>query len=364
MRRAAGLALPLVLAVACAAPSGQPAASGSAAASASATAAADAVASFYRGKTIRVIVPSEAGGLPDQSGRRLARFLPKYLPGAPNVIVENRPGASGFVAANAAYNTEPKDGTVIVVYFGTAVLQQALGAPGLQADFGKVNWLGGANRSLDGCLVRTDTGITRIQDVMGPNGKQVVIGSNAPGSIIEDGPKVMNSALGTRFKIVSGYASITAITKAVQAKEVDGLCGGIDPIARQLGDMLKGPTPQAKFILVFESNPRKDPLLEGVPSAETLATSDDGKQIIRAINAPGAVTNAFWVAPEVPKDRLEALRAAALKAFADPEFVDQAHKEGLPDVYQIPGDEIAGLVKQLLATPKATLDKLRAVIGG
>ena len=139
-----------------------------------------AVGDFYRGKTIRIIIGSGAGGTYDIYSRLLAKHMPKYMPGTPTVLVQPRAGAGGLIAANAVYNSEPKDGTVIGSFGETFVLRQAIGAPGIQFDTGKYQWLGAAINAPLACVARTDSAIGSFQDAV--DGKPFTVGTMAPGS--------------------------------------------------------------------------------------------------------------------------------------------------------------------------------------
>src|SRR5438105_1533707 len=74
---------------------------------------AQPVAEFYRGKTVIIVVGSEAGGGYDLTARVLARHMAAHIPGNPTIIVQNKPGASSMIAANYVYELAPKDGTII-----------------------------------------------------------------------------------------------------------------------------------------------------------------------------------------------------------------------------------------------------------
>ena len=166
------------------APSGAPARSPESGASAAARSqapeaapdAASSVESFYRGKTVRILVGYGAGGPYDTFSRIVARYMAQYIPGRPTIVVENRPGAASLLAANQVYNSEPKDGTAIVSASSGLPMLQLLGKEGVSFDAARFNWLGGGNKTLSTCAARTDSGVNTLQDTMGPNGKQLVVG--------------------------------------------------------------------------------------------------------------------------------------------------------------------------------------------
>jgi tripartite-type tricarboxylate transporter receptor subunit TctC len=180
------------------------------------------VADFYRGKTIRLVLGLPAGTGADTGHRLIAKYMTRYLPGNPRIIVENKPGAGGILATNLVYNVEPQDGTVISAFVESNVLQQALGAPGIEFDAGKLQWLGSAVKTTGACLARTDTGITSIQDTIA--GPEVIIGVSAPGGTTHDVAAVLKAALGANFRLVMGYDGSPRLILATESKEVEGFC--------------------------------------------------------------------------------------------------------------------------------------------
>lgn len=339
------------------------AATAAAATAAAATpAATDAVAAFYTGKAVRIIVGSAPGGLPDTNSRLLATYMPQYFPGKPNIVVENKVGAGGITSWNSVFNTEPKDGTVIGIQFGTVVLQQVLGNAAVQFDSAKIQWLGGHYPSTTVCTVRTDIGVGGIQDVIA--GKQVALGTTGPGTTLHDPAAVMNAALGTKFKLISGYPGIAEVLLAVEKKEVDGICAGMDPMLLAGARLLEGANPILKPVIVFDDEAGVHPFLKGknVPFAGDLAKTEMGKQMITAVALPARMSNSFWVAPGVPADRVAALRAALTKTLADPKFIADAAKVHA-GVEPMSDQQLATLTKRVLDTAPATVAELKVVLG-
>src|SRR5215217_7971249 len=180
-------------------------------------------AEFYRGKTIRMVVGFAAGGSYDLATRLVAKQLSKYMPGNPNVIVDNRPGASGLLVANEIYRgLYDKDGTVIGTFNGQLILQQAVGKEGIEFDARKFQWIGSMMDSPNACVVRSDAGIDTFADLVA--GKELVIGAVSVGSTTYDVPVVLKAALGANFRVVSGYGGTANIRTAVESREVDGMC--------------------------------------------------------------------------------------------------------------------------------------------
>lgn len=318
-----------------------------------------AVADFYRGKTVRIMVGFAAGGSFDVYARMLAKQLPKYIPGNPNVIVENKPGAASMLAANQVYATEPKDGTVIGYIIEGLLLQQAVGNPGVQFDATKINWLASTVRTWGACAVRTDRGVNSIQDVIG--GKEVAVGATGVGSLTHDVPAVLKTALGANFKIVVGYEGTAKTRLALESGELDGNCMTWDEMASIDKDKLVGNPPFMKVLVIMGDRTPDHPALKGVPAAETLAKTDETRQLLKVVQRPSDMTKPFMMAPEVPRDRVLAMREAFWQALNDKDFLADAAKGGW-EVSPRRGEEVEQMVKEVLATPPAIVEKLKTFL--
>jgi tripartite-type tricarboxylate transporter receptor subunit TctC len=318
-----------------------------------------AVADFYRGKSIRIMIGSGAGGTYDIYSRLLAKHMPRFVPGNPVVIVQPRPGAGGLIAANALYNSEPKDGTVMGSFGETFPLRQAMGAPGIQFDSARFQWIGSAINAPIACVARTDSAITAFQDVLA--GKPFTVGTMAPGSTIYDTPAIINAAFGLQMKLVRGFEGVAAIVNATEAKEVDGYCASwlaMLTTGRHL-QLINGGT--LRPILIMGDKTPEHTLMNGVPAAESLAKNDEARQVLRAMHAPSQITNPYVVAPEVPKERVEALRKAFWATFADPEFVADAKKSKI-EFTPSTGEQVTQVVQAIMKTPPAVLAKMRKIL--
>jgi tripartite-type tricarboxylate transporter receptor subunit TctC len=320
-----------------------------------------AVADFYRGKTVRLVVASSAGGPIDLVARLVAKHMPRYVPGNPNIIVENRPGASGAVAANLVYNTEPKDGTVFITPVEGNVFQQAIGAPGIEFDATKFNWLGSTLKTVGACIVRTDAQAKSIQEAMA--GKEVIMGVSSPGGTTHDIAATLKPVLGANFKLVPGYAAAAELHLAMERKETEGYCLSIHGILERAKHVLEGPSPEAKIFILMGAEPFDDPLTKGVPAAETLARSPEDRQMLRALNSVLQINKPYALPPGVPADRVAAMRVAMARTYADPTFVQemQAAKQ---DLRPSTGEEVSRVVQELLNTPAPILARLKGYLFG
>jgi tripartite-type tricarboxylate transporter receptor subunit TctC len=318
-----------------------------------------AVADFYRGKAIRIVIGSGAGGTYDIYSRLLAKHMPRFIPGNPTITVQPKPGAGGLIAANTIYNAEPKDGSVIGSFGETFVLRQAMGAPGIQFDAAKYQWIGSAINTAIACVARTDSGVNSFRDVL--EGKPFTVGTMAPGSTIYDTPAILNAAFSAQMKLVRGFEGVANIVNATEAKEVDGYCASWLAMLSTGRHMQLFDGGLTRLILIMGDKTPDHPLMKGVPAAETIAKTDEAKQLLRAMHMPSQITNPYVVHPEVPKDRVEALRRAFLATFADAEFTADAKKSKI-EFTPSTGDQVTQIVQAILNTPAEVLAKMKAVL--
>ncbi len=320
--------------------------------------AQDAVASFYRGRTVTLIIGSSPGGGYDLYGRLVARFLGRHIPGNPSLVVQNMPGAGSNVAAAYIYNVAPKDGSVIGAIFMGAVVDPLFGeAKRSTHDTAKFNYIGNANSDAYVCLVRSDAGVNSLADVFE---KEIVMGASAEGASTRDFPSLLKNLLGVKFKIVAGYPGTREINLAMEKGEVQGGCG-------QTWSSVAATYPawfRDKLVkpLVQESNvgyPELDRM--GVALSREFAKTPEQKQILELVYSQTTFGRPYVVAPGVPQERVEALRKAFMAAMTDPELVAEAKRINL-DIGPIPGDELQALIAKLYATPQDVVDKAKAAL--
>ena len=320
------------------------------------------VADFYKGKQIRIVVGFGPGGATDLTTRLLAPALPKYIPGNPRIVVQNKPGAGSALAANTVYNNEPKDGTVIAAVSSSLVPMQARGEPGVNFDTKKFQWLASGFDTSAMCAIRTDAGVNNLQDAMK---KQLTMSSFGKGGLSHVEPVIFNAVLGTKFKVITGYPSGGAQRLAVKNGEVNGFCTTFQTVKSTELAMFEGPSKCCKVLVIAGAEKEDHYLLKGVPAAEKLAKelgkSPEEIGMLKAMNATNQISITHTFAPGVPKDRVEAMRDAFQKAYNDPDVRALAAKTKR-DLKPKRGDKVAALVKELLAIPKPVYMKMKEII--
>jgi tripartite-type tricarboxylate transporter receptor subunit TctC len=320
------------------------------------SASADSVADFYKGRTVNIIVGFGPGGGYDLYGRVFGRHLGRHIPGHPNVAVQNMEGAGSVRAANYVFTAAPADGTVIAAVDQNSPMYQLLGGTGAQYKAGGMQWLGSIAASNGVVYTWHSSGINTIEDA---KMREVPLGSPGTTSDSYIYPTIINGLLATKFKPISGYTGTGQINIAIERGEVQGR-GGISWVSLKAGSQawLEG----KKINLLVQIGPRKEPDLADVPLLGDLVQSAEGKMIVELITLPTVLGHAHWVAPNVPAERLEALRAAYVQTLADPQFLDETKRLNM-DTRPQTGAQVDALVKAVAATPRPIIDETARILG-
>jgi tripartite-type tricarboxylate transporter receptor subunit TctC len=319
-----------------------------------------AVADFFRGKTIKIIVGSSAGGGFDLYSRLISRHLGRFVPGAPSVIVENMEGAGSRVAANHVYGAAPKDGTVIGSIIGAQIaLGQLFGASGVQVDMARFQYLGSPARAPYAFFVHQRAGVSKLEDLIGPSGKEVAVGATVPGDTTQVAPTLLKEVLGAKIKVITGYQGTAPIRLALERGEVDGLFNSWSSVkSTSLAEVQRG---EWLVLAQMADEPMKD-LPGRVPTIPEIAKTEEQKQMLRfGTSVPNDFNRPYVVPPETPADRVRALQAALTATFADKEFLADAERSKL-DIDPLSGEQLTKLVTEFMGMPASIKDKLRPIL--
>jgi tripartite-type tricarboxylate transporter receptor subunit TctC len=310
---------------------------------------------FYTGKTMTIIVSTGGDDSYGYIARAFAQNMPGYIPGHPTMIVKAMPGAGNVLATNHLYNIAPKDGTTIGTINNAIPLHQVLDGRGVHYDASKFNWLGSTGTYNSVAYVWHTAGIKTIQDVMK---KEVVLGGTGAGSSIVIYPTVMNNVLGTKFKIVLGYKSVSEINIAMERGEVQSRTGSYADLASEHADWLK----EKKVVLLTQIGSTPDKAVPaGVPLITTLAKTDEQRQILKLIASPIALGRPYLAPPGVPADRVALLRKAFMETTRDKGFLADMKKLKI-DVDAVNGDKLADIVNETVHAPKDIVEKAKAAM--
>jgi tripartite-type tricarboxylate transporter receptor subunit TctC len=321
-------------------------------------AAQDAVAQFYRGKTVTIVVGTSAGGGYDAYARLLGRHLGKHLPGEPTVIVTNMPGAGSNVAAAYVARVAPQDGTFIAAPYATQPLDPILeDATDLNYDPSRLNYLGTAMSDDYLCIVRPDAPATTFDDMFKT---QVVMGASAANGQSGVVTIMLNNVLGTKFKVVFGYPGSREIMMAIQKGETQGMCSmGWQDLKSTYPDLLKN----GEIKIVVQENDKGFPEVNkmGVPLTVSYAHDERQRRILGIIYSQEVFARPYFVAAEVPADRVQVLRRAFMESWRDPDLLEDAANMNL-DVGPVSGEEIQSLLQKIYASPPALLQSVKEAI--
>lgn len=312
---------------------------------------------YWQGRQISIIVGFTPGGTYDAMARLYARYIGRFLPGAPAAIVRNMPGAGSQLAANHIYSAAPKDGTVLGIVGGNVAIEPILAGASAKYDSRNFAWIGGRSRDHILCLVWHTVPVKSIEDL---KKRDTIVGATGPGSRTLTNPRALNDQVGTRLKVVSGYPGGNEITLALEKGEVEGYCGwALGSIKQRAPKWLSEGTvrPLVNFALQGTTE------LPGVPLAHDLATSDTGRQAIRFLEADSVLAWPMLAPPGMPPERIAELRSAFDRMHRDPELKADATRQGL-EIDAVAGREIQDLVDQLYKTPADVIDYVRRINSG
>jgi tripartite-type tricarboxylate transporter receptor subunit TctC len=320
-----------------------------------APARAQDVASFYHGKQITLVIGYGPGGGYDLYARMLGRFIGAHIPGNPIIVPQNMPGAGSRSAANWLYRVAPQDGTVIACLGQGTPTDQALGQPSVQFDAGKFNWIGNLSLVNNFLFVSAASGVSTFAQA---KSKQLAIGATGASSPSVLYPQVSNNLLGSKFKIIAGYPGGGDINIAVERRELDGR--GSDSWASMKTthpDWLRDHT----INILFQVGPRRESDLPDVPLWTDLAENDDQRQVLALLSGDVSVGRPILTAPNIPADRVKALRQAFADTVRDPQFIEAA-KQANMEMNPMEGDELQQIVEKIVTSPPRILAMVKDAI--
>ena len=313
---------------------------------------------FYKGKVIRIVVGFSAGGGFDTYARSLSRYMGKYIPGNPTIVVENMTGAGSLIAANHVYRAAKADGLTIGAFNGNQILGQLVGAQGIDFDARKMPWIGAPGYNHDLCLLNQKIGIANAEQWLASK-TPLKLGGSAPGTPTDDGPKILKEAIGLPMRLVSGYKGTADIRVAVESGEVDGLCGFSWASVRTTW---RKATESGQVAVVIQSAPKAHGDLPKVPLSISFAKTADARQLIEAgIHQPSSLTYGYSLPPGTPKDRVQILRRAFSQTMKDTDFLNDAAKANL-EIAPASGEEIEQHIQQMFKTEPKIVAKLKETL--
>ena len=306
------------------------------------------------GRSVQMIIGFGPGGGYDLWGRTVGRAIGRHLPGHPNVVPQNMPGAGSYVAASYIYNIAPKDGSVLGIIARDAALGPISGAAGARFDPVRLSWIGTPTKETNVCIAYRTAAVKTVQDLFA---KPLILGDTGPGTGTRSYPKALNELIGTKFKLVGGFPASSDVFLAMERGEVEGICESLDSIKIRRPDWIATKT----ISILFQGGAAPNPELKDVPFVRDLARGEEQKQAIEFLYAGQGIGRPFVAPPDLPADRLAMLRAAFDATMKDPDFVAEARASKL-ELEPEDGEHLAALIAKIYATPKPIVDKVTALI--
>jgi tripartite-type tricarboxylate transporter receptor subunit TctC len=327
-------------------------------------AGAQAQTQFYQGKTITIIVGTKAGDAYDLYPRMLAEFMPKHIPGNPNIIIQNVPGAASMIAANQLYNVTKPDGLTIGAIYPALYFEQLTKKPEAKFDWTKFGWIGNPVTSNHLMYMRADTPYKTIDDVRKASTapKCGASGLTSTGYYM---PKLMEETIGTKFDIVSGYQAGQDVDLAVERGEIQ--CRAFTITAFFAREPFISWRKRGFVNVLMQSGAKRDPRLKDAPTLYELMdkykTSPQARSLAKVILAAGEFGRPLVTPPGFASDRLQILRDAFDKTVNDPALKAAAEKRNL-DLDPESGTELEKLAKEVMGSSPEIIERVQKLLSG
>jgi len=318
---------------------------------------------FYKGKTIRVIIGYSAGGTNDLWARTVARFWGKYIPGTPDMIVQNMPGAGTMVAANYLYGVGKPDGLTVGLISPALFFNQLGGKKEARFDWAKFAWIGSPEETSEMLSMRSDSPFKTLDDIRKATTppRCGTTGAGTPGHYF---PRLMEEVLGLKFDLVTGYPGASEIDLAIEKGEVQCRGGTTSAFFGREPGRTWAKTGFVRILVIGGS--KRDPRAPNVPTIwemmEKYKTPESGKRLTTVLLSPGSFGRPIVGGPGIPADRIKVLRDGFLKAMRDPALLAEAEKRGWePD--PVSGEKLQALAREVVSQPPEVIARMNNVLG-
>lgn len=311
--------------------------------------------SFYQGKTIQLFIGYSAGGGYDVYARLVARYMGAHIPGNPDIIPVNMPGAGSLRLANWLYNAAPRDGTAIGAVARGVAFDPLLNPGDSEYEASKFNWLGSVNNEVSVCVAWHTSGVSSIDDL---TKTEITVGGTGGAADTDQFPKIMNGVVGTKMRVITGYPGGNDIGLAMERGEVAGRCGwSWSSVVSTRPDWLQ----DKKINVLVQLALKRHQDLPDIPLIMDFAKTTDQKQLLRLVFARQTMGRPIVAPPAVPEERVALLRKAFMATVKDPGFLAEAKKAKL-EIDPVSGEEVQDLVNEAYATPKAVVNRITEML--
>jgi tripartite-type tricarboxylate transporter receptor subunit TctC len=315
---------------------------------------ADAVADFYRGKTVKIVVGFGVGGGYDIYARLAAEHLGRFIPGYPTMIVENMPGGGGVRAASFLHAAAPKDGTVLGVIVQAIAFDSVLGNLPGKIDAGTYTFIGRLTSNVEAQFTWHTSKTKSLEDAKRQEVVVAATGATSPSTIV---PRMLNETVGTKFKIVQGYPGTAEAALAMERGEVEGMMQSLESLQSAKPDWLT----EKKINFIWQLALKPHPDFPDVPAVGQLGDTPEEQGMLRLIAGTADIGRSLVAPPEVPAERVAALRSAFQAMIADPGFRAAAKARNTP-LDPATGEALQEIVAAAMRTPPAVVERTRAIV--
>lgn len=320
-----------------------------------------AQSNFYEDKAIRLVLGFSAGGISDLWGRALARAMSSHIPGKPQILLQNMPGAGSLTAANYVYNVAKPDGLTIGNFTPGLFFNQLIGAKEVQFDWSKFVWIGSPEQTQRIIYIRSDAPFRTVADLAGPEGPRC--GATALGTVGHYFPRLVEEVLGMKFNLVLGYPGAAEIDLAIQKNEVQCRAGSLEGYFGS--EPTKGWAKSGFARVLVHGGTKRDARIGDVPTIYELMdrrkVPESGRRLAAVLLSPDQIGRPFAVAPGTPAERVKVLRDAFRKALADPEFVAEAKSRGW-ELEPVTGEELEAIAKKVIVQPPDVIERMKKIL--
>jgi tripartite-type tricarboxylate transporter receptor subunit TctC len=317
---------------------------------------------FYSGKTVRIVVGFTPGGFYDRWARLLSRYMPKYIPGNPNFVVQNMPGASSVIAANYVYNIAKGDGLTLLVPINSLYLDQLVGRSEVRFDVRKFEFIGTQEKAPTLLYFRADSPFKTLDDIIKAK-EPPKCGSTGTASTGYLLAKIMDEAFKAKLNTVTGYQGGSEIDVAVERGEI--VCRGMDIPPHFGREPFDGWHKKGFDRHILQSGPKRDPRMGDAPTLfelmDQFKTPEVMRGVARVIMASGDFGRPMVAGPGNPPERIKILREAYAKAMRDPDLVAEAKKSKM-DMEHTPGENLQALLKDIMNQPPDVIERVKKVL--
>jgi tripartite-type tricarboxylate transporter receptor subunit TctC len=315
---------------------------------------AQSVEDFYKGRKVDIVIGFTVGGGYDAYARLLGRHMGEHIPGKPAMVPRNMTGAGSRIAAAFIHGIAPKDGTAMGIADQSIPLEQALGDAGVKFDTRELNWIGNPNADNNVLATWHTSPVKTIEDA-----RKIEVTMGATGfNTSSQYPTVLNAMAGTKFRLIFGYPGGNEINLAMERGEVGGRGSNAWASYKSTRpDWIK----DNRINILVQIGLRKAPDLQNVPLLMDTANNDLDRAALRLLSAPTTIGRPFFAPPNVPADRVKALRAAFDATMKDANFLADAKKLNL-DIDPVSGEELQKIVSEIIDSPADVKKRLADVL--